>query len=627
MDEIYAYPENDYCSFLEHHGIAKQKWGVRHGPPYPLDYEDHSPAQKKAMREAAREQKRSNKATLKGERADKYREAHTIPVGTKIYRTSVRNNEDTNGIKYVSYLDADRNHYKGGWIRQIGNADKAFEYEYELKEDLKVPSRSELSSVVNSVIKSNPTFVPKTVNAWLDMCMPEGSENRYYESVDNQGNYDKKKWDGYVKDCEKKYKNMPLNEAYYYTAQTFGKNKEVRAKVIDELKKRGYNAMVDEASVGGQNGYKKEGIDPLIVFDGSVLNTTNVKEISKREEAKAKKADDKFERNSNRQKSAQWGLIFEDEKAMIMYPENDYRSFLEHHGIPGQKWGVRKAAWYPISAFQNAKATVGSKVAEFRQKRAAEKKRKQRVANLAKAREARAKKIQEEKDFAEEKKRILTSGTPGEVVKIASKLTNEELKEAVARNASLETLRNAEKKRVKEIEDAEYEKKWGKIDKIAKTVDKVGGYAKTASTAYSNIKGIFDLFGDKNKDNNGGDNKPDGQKKDNQKKDKGADNKEKAQSKENKESVKQKPGVEEFNNHNDKNQRAEFKSRVVDGDWSEIVTPENVSTALSVVSKAMNIYDSAKSSRAVSNGMKFLEQKNYANLILEPGADDDDRRR
>ena len=34
--------------YLEHHGILKQKWGVRHGPPYPLNYEDHSPAQKKA---------------------------------------------------------------------------------------------------------------------------------------------------------------------------------------------------------------------------------------------------------------------------------------------------------------------------------------------------------------------------------------------------------------------------------------------------------------------------------------------------------------------------------------------------------------------------------------------------
>lgn len=34
--------------YIEHHGILKQKWGVRHGPPYPLDYDDHSRAEKKA---------------------------------------------------------------------------------------------------------------------------------------------------------------------------------------------------------------------------------------------------------------------------------------------------------------------------------------------------------------------------------------------------------------------------------------------------------------------------------------------------------------------------------------------------------------------------------------------------
>ncbi len=33
--------------FLEHHGIAGQKWGKQNGPPYPLDYDDHSAAEKK----------------------------------------------------------------------------------------------------------------------------------------------------------------------------------------------------------------------------------------------------------------------------------------------------------------------------------------------------------------------------------------------------------------------------------------------------------------------------------------------------------------------------------------------------------------------------------------------------
>lgn len=36
-----------------------------------------------------------------------------------------------------------------------------------------------------------------------------------------------------------------------------------------------------------------------------------------------------------------------------MYPENDYRLYLAHHGIKGQKWGIRNADWYPISAWQN----------------------------------------------------------------------------------------------------------------------------------------------------------------------------------------------------------------------------------------------------------------------------------
>lgn len=35
--------------YLEHHGIEGQKWGKRNGPPYPLDYRDHSKSEKKHL--------------------------------------------------------------------------------------------------------------------------------------------------------------------------------------------------------------------------------------------------------------------------------------------------------------------------------------------------------------------------------------------------------------------------------------------------------------------------------------------------------------------------------------------------------------------------------------------------
>lgn len=47
IQTIYSNPK--FKNELYHHGIKGQRWGKRNGPPYPLDPEDHSEAEKKAM--------------------------------------------------------------------------------------------------------------------------------------------------------------------------------------------------------------------------------------------------------------------------------------------------------------------------------------------------------------------------------------------------------------------------------------------------------------------------------------------------------------------------------------------------------------------------------------------------
>lgn len=259
-----------------------------------------------------------------GIRKDRYRSDHIIKKGTTMYRTSVNKTEDLKGATYVTYLKVDRDHYRGDWVSQIkenGNSDVAYEHKFKLSKDLKIPSREEVIEVTN-MFRNDDQVIRDNTRMQAEHLVSQYEKTVLNDSLEGYVGYDKKAdkwadrvyakvtknpdlgWDyvdkeldkeasrrtaQWVKDHVAKYSNMTTSEVYRETTQSFGESPKTKEKIINELKKRGYNAMVDEASVGGYEGFKREGIEPLIVFDsGEALKPVKTKKINSMTERRAK---------------------------------------------------------------------------------------------------------------------------------------------------------------------------------------------------------------------------------------------------------------------------------------------------------------------------------------------------
>lgn len=345
----------------------------------------------------------------------------------------------------------------------------------------------------------------------------------------------------------------------------------------------------------------------------------------------------------------------------IYYPENDYRSYLEHHGIPGQQWGVRRAAWYPIAAYKSSdgKGSLSGRVRKFMADHSAKRKAKKAQKQTEKLAKQQQKEEAEKKSFEEQKKDAIRKGTPGEIAKFYAHMTNAELKEAVERNQYLEKLKEQEARRVAEIKQAEFDRKWGKVVKAIKTAQTVGNSVETLVNSVEKVKKLsklFDFGGDDNNNNSNGNGngndkppkKPKSPKDPNQNGPKPDDN-----------SSNEKPKQENFKQTVEgepKSKQSSDRGNVVDGDYKDIfqpparqsrevrnspsaaladifqppavrgtssasstglsraLTPDNISTALTVVNTGMN---SASIARRAARGMSQLNDSRIGQLLLE----------
>ena len=163
-----------------------------------------------------------------------------------------------------------------------------------------------------------------------------------------------------------------------------------------------------------------------------------------------------------------------------------YETYLAHHGILGQKWGIRR--------FQNKDGSLtnagekrygGDKGKDPRHKpTSARKLAKQRIANLEKARQAKAAK----KEFEEGKKKALETGTAADILKYKGKLSNQELQAAVNRINLEQQLSTMAAREVKTG--------WDKADDIMSKVGKLTDYSNKAINAYNVLAKINNSFND-----------------------------------------------------------------------------------------------------------------------------------
>lgn len=260
---------------LSHHGILNQKWGVRHGPPYPLGGGDYSPAQRKAISN----KRKAGNSIYNKRHFDEVLKSDKTTLSTLSYDRDRTKNTD---MFYATHNVLDKHQYNALFNRPIpktvydengnpigtGNFMK-YRIDNSLKRDVKVASEDSGAEVFRELFKKDRDF--------YNFVMDEGRMQSYFVS-------DKYKFKGYreVRQVLEKMKQndyTPTAEELQVVYRMFNyiipydgagdarKGRDVttqRTKFFNALKEAGYGAVLDtnDAIYGG---FKAK--SPVIVFD------------------------------------------------------------------------------------------------------------------------------------------------------------------------------------------------------------------------------------------------------------------------------------------------------------------------------------------------------------------------
>lgn len=163
-------------------------------------------------------------------------------------------------------------------------------------------------------------------------------------------------------------------------------------------------------------------------------------------------------------------------------PSDEELNELEHYGIKGQKWGVRRTP-EQLGHVTEKKRKVSNWIEKARKKSA--KRKKDSAKKKAAAKKAKAEKEEESEEKIREK--VLSSTDPKYIYKYRHLLTTKELQDRLTRIDTEERVSKLAEKTSKKGND--FIKALGETAKMAESIGKIAENTKKVYDAYSTISG------------------------------------------------------------------------------------------------------------------------------------------
>lgn len=325
-----AFAEFVQAEDLEHHGRKGQKWGVRNGPPYPLQYSKMSPEERQKIprpkltkkEEAAyKEQIESKEAATSAKRDATYRKkrmakagldqnedgSYTLKEGSSIRRISSEDDDKRTNAKYVSVTGNDARQYDYdalGAALGLREDQTPYTYEFKAKKDLKIANEDD---VLDFLLDK---YANDTNRADVEAYQKQRGKDQIYVNA-KHGKAEGWLWD-YAYGVEKLARTFVHRELYDI-------DRVHQREVLDHFSSLGYDAIMDiEDRI---NRYDA----PILIIDPESAMTQTRKE--------------KWgEHGYNLKKSYKNSLSHSDflSAVELVLPDDALQ-----YGVLGQQWGVR----------------------------------------------------------------------------------------------------------------------------------------------------------------------------------------------------------------------------------------------------------------------------------------------